>query len=131
MIKLLNRDAGSNLVDVGRFAVHDHDEVVDSEAVSEYRWGGHGEGLRRTRGDAAGAKVGASPVDRFMVNMGTALGSPSPLPSQGRGGQVRRRLLTSGWDGALVVVRGRESRLHGEGGQRVCRALTGMPGGRR
>ena len=57
--KLRNRDAGSNLVDSGRSAVHDHRLwVVDSEAGSECRWGGHGEGLRRTRGESAGAKLG-------------------------------------------------------------------------
>jgi len=28
--------------------------AVNSEAGSEFRWGGHGEGLRRRRGDAAG-----------------------------------------------------------------------------
>ena len=131
-VKLLNQHAGSNLVDVGRSAVHDHHLwVVDSEAGSERRWGGHGEGLRRTRGEAAGAKLDASPVDRCMVNVGTISGSPSPSSSQGGGGQVRRRLMSPGWGGALVVVRGRESRPHGEGGQRICRERSGMPGGRR
>ena len=33
--------------------------------------GGHGEGLRRSRGDAAGVEPGASPVDRTAVNVGT------------------------------------------------------------
>ena len=130
--KLLNQHAGSNLVDTGRSAVHDHHWwVVDSEAGSECRWGGHGEGLRRTRGETAGAKLGASPVNRCMVNVGTISGLPSPPPSQGGGGQVRRRLMSPGWGGALVVVRGRESRLHGEGGQRARSTWTGMPGGRR
>lgn len=36
------------------------------------RLGGHGEGLRRSHGDAAGVKPGASPVDRMTVNVGTA-----------------------------------------------------------
>src|SRR5215218_7542244 len=31
----------------------------DSEAGLACRWGGHGEGLRRSCGDAAGAKLGA------------------------------------------------------------------------
>jgi len=130
--KPLNRRAGSNLVDVGRSAVHDHHGVVvDSEAGRSPRSGGHTECLRRRCGEAAGAQLGVSPVDRRVVNVGTILGSPSPPPSQGGGGQVRRRLMTSGWDGALVVVRGRESRPHGEGGQRVRRPMCGMPGGRR
>ena len=50
----------------------------DSEAGCVGRWGGHGEGLRRTHGDAAGEKLGASPVDRFAVNVGTVLVLPSP-----------------------------------------------------
>jgi len=33
--------------------------------------GGHGEGLRRSRDEAAGAKPGTSPVDRNAVNVGT------------------------------------------------------------
>ena len=33
--------------------------------------GGHGEGLRRNRDEAAGAKPGAKPVDRNAVNVGT------------------------------------------------------------
>ena len=36
------------------------------------RHGGHGEGLRRTHGDAAGEKLGASSVERSAVNMGCA-----------------------------------------------------------
>jgi hypothetical protein len=42
-----------------------------------------------------------------------------PTLLQARRGKARRRLMASGWDGAPVVVRGRESRPHGEGGQRV------------
>jgi len=40
-----------------------------------------GEGLRRTRSEAAGAKLGAHPINRYMVNTGTVPGSPSPSPS--------------------------------------------------
>ncbi len=57
--------AGSNLVDVGRTAVHAALFLGgDSEAGTSYRWGGHVEGLRRRRGEAAGEKLGAAPVDR-------------------------------------------------------------------
>jgi hypothetical protein len=129
--KPLNRRAGSNLVDMGRSAVHDHPVVVDSEAGRNPRPGGHTEGLRRRCGEAAGAQLDASPVDRLVVNVGTIPTLPFPPPIQGGGGQARRRLLAPGWDGALVVVRGRESRPHGEGGQRVRKAGTGTPGGRR
>ena len=92
--------------------------------------GGHGEGLRRTRGEAAGEKLGTTPADRHTVNVGSGRMPPSPPCGQHGGGQVRRRLTASGRGGALVVVRGRESRLHGEGGQRVRRLGTGRPGGR-
>ena len=129
--KPLNRRAGSNLVDAGRSAVHGHPWVVDSEAGQSPRPGGHTECLRRRCGEAAGAQLDASPVDRLVVNVGTIPTLPFPPPIQGGGGQARRRLLASGWDGALVVVRGRESRSHGEGGQRVRNAGIGTPGGRR
>src|ERR687894_575068 len=75
---------------------------------------GHGEGLRRTRGEAAGEKLGAAPVDRSAMNVGTTPGPPA------RCGQARCRLLAPGWGGAFVVVRGRESRPHGEGRQWTC-----------
>jgi hypothetical protein len=84
--------------------------------ASEFRgWrGGHEEGLRRTHGEAAGEKLGAAPVDRSAMNVGTILGLPVD------DGQARCRLLAPGWGGASGVVRGRESRPHGEGRQRTC-----------
>ena len=126
------RDAGSNLAGTGRTAAHtDPPKVGDSEAGSVYRWGGHVEGLRRRRGEAAGEKLGAHPVNREMVNMGTGPGSPSSLPCRGGSGQARRRLIPRDRGGAAVVVRGRESRPHGKGRQRTSSDGTGMPGGRR
>jgi hypothetical protein len=96
------------------------------------RWsGGHEEGLRRTRGEAAGEQLGTTSADWCMVNAGTLSGSPFPLASQAGGGQARCRLLALGGDGAAVVVRGRESRPHGEGRQQVRSVGTGRPGGRR
>jgi len=53
------------------------------------------------------------------VNVGTILVVPSPASIQLAGGKVRGRLMPPGWDGGPVVVRGRESRSHGEGVQRV------------
>jgi len=82
-------------------------------------------------GEAAGAKLGADPVDRYMVNVGTVPGLPHPASSQLVGGQVHRRLMTPGRGGGSVVVRARESRAHGEGTQQVRRAVAGMSGGRR
>lgn len=58
------------------------------------------------------------PIDH-MVNVGTR----PPIPDQGSGsrpgvgGKVRRRLMLVVEGGGPVVVRGRESRLHGEGAQ--------------
>ena len=99
--------------------------------VSARRPGGHEESLRRTRGEAAGEELGTAPVDRSVVNVGTISGLPSPPASQVGGGQARRQLLAPRWGGVLVVVRGRESRPHGEGGQRVRSRGAGMSGGRR
>jgi len=64
------------------------------------------------------------------VNVGTILAVPSPASGPLVGGKTRRRLMPLGWDGGPVVVRGRESRLHGEGVQRVCSCRVER-GGRR
>jgi hypothetical protein len=105
----------------------------DSGGHSLCARGGHGEGLRRTRGEAAGEKLGTTPADRHMVNVGSARVPPFPPHGQWGGGQARRRLMASGRGGAPVVVRGQEScpHPHGEGGQRVRSRGTGRPGGRR
>ena len=103
----------------------------DSVAGELGRRGGHDESLRRSRGDAAGEKLGASPVERSAVNVGTVLGLPYLSVGQAAGGQARRQPMTLRWDGVLVVVRAWESHVHGEGGQRVRSCGTGTPGGRR
>jgi hypothetical protein len=128
--------AGSNLVDMGRDAAHDQYcrcavGVVDSEAGSRCRWGGHAEGLRRRRGEAVGVELGASLIDRFRGERGNPPWSPSPPGSQSGGGQVRCRPRATGWDGGPVVVRARESRVHGEGGQHVSSKDDGTLGGAR
>ena len=92
---------------------------------------GHGECLRRSHDEAAAEELDTNPVKGNMVNMGTIPKSPSPPCSQHGDGQAHRRLTTLGWGGGFVVVRGRESRLHGEGIQRTCSRSTAMPGGRR
>ena len=101
------------------------------ETAERNRTGGHGEGLRRTRGEAAGEKLGASPAKRSVANMGTIPKPPLPPANQAGGGQARRRLVARRWGGVPVVVGGRESRPQGEGGQRVRSRRAGMPGGRR
>jgi hypothetical protein len=69
------------------------------------------------------------PSNGYMVNVGTTLAVPFPASGQLVGGKARRRLMLSGWDGGPVVVRGRESRPHGEGIQRV-RGIRAEQGGR-
>jgi hypothetical protein len=89
--KLRKHATGSNLVDTGRDAVHDYLLwMVDSEADSSGRWGGHGEGLRRRRGDTAGAKLGATLIDRFTVNTGTIPHRSRRSESIRVGGKTRR-----------------------------------------
>lgn len=112
--------ACSNLVDRGRRAVR----VRLSPGAGRLRGsvngkgrGGHGESLRRSRDDAAGEELGAVLVDRYAVNVGTSPWLPFPPCGQRGGGQVHRRLLAAGRGGGVVVVRGRESRSHGEGRQ--------------
>mgnify|MGYP007135476640 CR=1 FL=1 len=90
-----------------------------------------GESLRRTRSEAAAAELGADPINRDMVNVGTVPGLPFPPPDQGGDGQAHRQLTAPERGGGSVVVRGRESRSHGEGTQRVRNEGPGMPGGRR
>ena len=105
--------------------------VVDSEAGLACRRGGHGEGLRRNHGDAAGAKLGAKLIDRFAVNTGT-IPCRSRCPGSIRAGGIDPSSVEgAGWGGGPVVVRARERRAHGEGGQQVGSAGKGMPGGRR
>jgi len=128
----LKARTGSNLVDRGRAAVHIHTvRYGDSEASEEGWWGGHEESLRRTRGETAGEKLDTAPVNRSVVNVGTILKSPSRMVIPTSDGQARRQPMASGWGGALAVVRGRESRPHGEGGQQVRSRGTGISEGRR
>ena len=128
----LKRRTSSNLVDVGWAATHAVPRrAATSKPNFSGRSGGHTECLRRRCGEVAGEELGTNPVDRLMVNVGTTLGSPSPLHGQCGGGQARCRLMTPGWGGVLVVVRGRESRPHGEGAQRVSSDAMAMAGGRR
>jgi len=123
----------SNLADLGRLAARvcrfGGGQLPCGLGVG--RPGGHGECLRRSRGEAAREELGAHPVERSVVNVGTAIESPCLPVSQTGSGQSRRRRMTWWRGGALVVVRGRESRLHREGEQPVRSERVGMPGGRR
>ncbi len=70
-----------------------------------------------------------TPSRGSRVNVGTIPAVPSPASSPLAGGKARRRSMPPGWDGGPVVVRGRESRPHGEGVQRV-RSIHADRGGR-
>ena len=63
----------------------------------------------------AGEKLVVYPVDRTAVNVGTRPVIPSPRLA----GKAQRLPMSLGGGGASVVVRGRESRSHGEGRQQV------------
>ena len=78
--------------------------------VSGRRSGGHGECLRRNRGEAAGVQLGTSPDNRFMVNVGTIPGPP--LLVRMPCGPIREGASSAdgpGWGGGPVVVRAGES----------------------
>jgi hypothetical protein len=130
----LKRDAGSNLVDVGRSAAHAVRDVGGRGLRSRPNAVG-GEATRKDCGVLVamlqGEELGANPVDRDVVNVGTVPVPPSPTPMVGGGGQARCRLMAPERGGGSVVVRGRESRSHGEGTQRASRAVAGQSGGRR
>lgn len=92
--------------------------------------GGHGEGLRRSCDEAAGEELGVDPVEWLVVNVGTALGLPSVPVAPTGNGKACRLLMVDVQGGGSVVVRGRESRQHGEGIQRVRSLRIVIPGGR-
>jgi hypothetical protein len=73
-----------------------------------------GGSLRVPAGGAVGVEPASDPVKRIMVNVGDA---PRPPGRWWRSGKARCRLMDVGRVGVRVVVRGRESRPHGEGGQ--------------
>ncbi len=107
--------------------------ILGGDSASVYEWptGGHGECLRRNHGEVAGEELGTDPVERLMVNVGTATEPPTLSASQAASGKACRLLMARWRGGGSVVVRGRESRPHGEGTQRVRSAGAGTPRGRR
>jgi len=60
-----------------------------------------------------------TPSNALRVNVGTIPTVPSCRPARAAGGKARCRLMPTGWGGGPVVVRARESRVHGEGVQCV------------
>ena len=71
-----------------------------------------------------------TPSRGSRVNVGTIPTVPSTISHRLIGGKARRRLMPTGWGGEPIVVRGRESRLHGEGVQWI-RSIQADRGGRR
>jgi len=127
----LKEGTGSNLVDAGRAATHAVCWAPTLSVGFVRLLGGHGEGLRRSRGEVAGEELGTDPVERLVVNVGSLAGLPYPTVIQAAGGNICRLRMARRGDGGSVVVRGRESRPHGEGTQQVRSVVTGTPGGRR
>jgi hypothetical protein len=82
--------------------------------------------LRVPVGWAVGVKPAADPVKRIMANVGSAPCAPG---CWWRPGKARCRPMRAGRGGVRVVVRGRESRPHGEGGQQD-RSIRRRSGGR-
>jgi hypothetical protein len=87
--------------------------------------GGRGDVLRGSHGDVAGVESGASSVERSSSEPGNRPWSARGSRGQrGTAGWAHRRPADLGWGGVVAVVRGRESRSHGEGRQR-CQVGTG------
>ena len=95
-------------------------------------WGGRGDVLRGSHGDVAGAESGASSVERSTSEHGNRPWSApwSTSPTWPRG-WAHRRPIGQGRGGAVVVVRGRESRSHGEGRQWFREEIGGCNAERR
>lgn len=102
-----------------------------SQRCNAHRRGGYPESLRRTDSEVAGEELGTIPVERTQSERGNrSVIARYPLQGNGdRAGVGPAEGLDRG--GVSVVVRGRESRLHGEGKQQVRSVGTGIPGGRR
>ena len=82
--------------------------------------------LRVPAGWAVGVEPASDPVKRIMVNVGSAPCAPGCWWQPGK---ARCRPMRGERGGVRVVVRGRESRPHGEGGQQD-RGARSRSGGR-
>ena len=107
------------------------DPLQPGGPASAHVAGGHGEVLRGSRGQACRGKAGRPSRQPVCGERGNRLRVAYPLASQVGGGKARRLLMARRWGEGSVVVRGRESRPHGEGTQRVRKEVAGMSGGRR
>jgi hypothetical protein len=125
------RSTSSNLADVGWAAARTHDLVAwgtpEPVDVAGREASGKACGVPEAR--LLGHSWAPTPSNGLVVNMGTNLSLPPPEGHPLPAGTVHRPPLAMGWGGGPVVVRGRESRPHGEGVQRV-RSIHATPGGR-
>jgi len=132
-VKLRKRRADSNLVDVGRYAVHARceREAGDSEA-GKYRPVGRPRGRSAAYSWRGGRGIAGHLTRRSVGGeRGKHPQPPSLLSILDSGGQVRCRLWADGCGGAVVVLRAGESPEHGEGRQQAGSKDAGMFGGRR
>lgn len=114
-LKPLQSSTSSNLVDMGWCSKGD--AIADGGPTPVTLAPGDPEAAQKT---VMYVRIGCS---------GKAGHQPGPMEISERGnhldtvwthsGRGHRLCLGSRWDGVLVVVRGRESRPHGEGGQQV------------
>jgi hypothetical protein len=123
---------GSNLTDLGQAATRSS-FIRWSELVGGFMSPG-GEATVNACGVTVAMSQGHSwtptPSIGARVNVGTLRVVPPFRPARAAGGKARRRLMPSGGDGGVVVVRAWESRVHGEGPQRD-RSINAERGGRR
>lgn len=80
-------------------------------------FGACGECPRDRHARPAGEELGADPVKRTVVNVGTRPEPPRPLLGAGK---AQRQPMARDGGGAFVVVRAGESPVHGEGRQWAC-----------
>ncbi len=125
------RTTSSNLTDLGWVAArtcHGSDEEL-LEPVDVAGWEATSKSCGVGVAKLQGHSWASNPSNGLRVNVGTI---PMVLPcylTKVVSGKIRRRSMLPGWGGGVVVVRGRESRLHGEGPQRV-RSIAAADGGR-
>jgi hypothetical protein len=112
------------------WVVHSDDAALiyggSLRALLVYRGVVTGGRLRVLAGWAVGVQPAADPVKRIMVNVGSAPCAPGCWWQPGK---ARCRPMGAGRGGVRVVVGGRESRPHGEGGQQD-RSIRRCSGGR-
>jgi hypothetical protein len=117
---------------MGRSAVLEEPEADGFSAPTALKSMGGGRSGPRLRCAGRAMPSGCSwapiPSQRTSVNVGSDPVSPFPASSLLAGGQVQRPLLAPGRGGAAVVLRGRESRPHGEGRQRDKQQRCGRGG---